>query len=155
MSTRAVSVASGPAAAVERIPARDVSGSAASSATVRPAKVTASASGRSLPPPQTGQGALVRNRSALARRAGLLESEKVRSTSRRAPVYVPWYGRWIRPASRSGCTVTTGCSSVNRIHSRSFAARSRHGRSTSYPRASRTSRRFFPCHAPGQAATAP
>ncbi|CAM5498680.1 hypothetical protein STANM309S_03230 [Streptomyces tanashiensis] len=69
---------------------RAVSGSAASSATLRPAKVTASASGRSRPPPQAGQGALVRKRSAFARRDGLFESDKVRSTWRRALMYVPW-----------------------------------------------------------------
>ena len=136
-------------------PASSVSGSAASSAMVRPPTVTARASRRSRPPPHTGHGALVRKPSALARRAGLFESENVFSTYRRALVYVPRYGRWIRPASRTGWTVTTGCSSVNRIHSRCPAGSSRQGRSTSYPSASRTSRRFFPCQAPGHAAIAP
>lgn len=57
--------------------ASSVSGSAASSAIVRPANVTASASGRSRLPPHTGQGALVRKRSALARKVWLFESENV------------------------------------------------------------------------------
>lgn len=122
---------------------------------VRPPNVTARASGRSRLPPHAGQGALVRNRSALARRVGLLESENVFMTYRWALMYVPWYGRWMRSASRTGCTVTTGCSSVNRIHSRSSAGSSRHGRSTSWPSASRMSRRFLPCQAPGHAAIAP
>ncbi len=47
---------------------------------VRSANVTASDSGRSRPPPQTGQGALLRKRSAFARSVGLFESEKVRRT---------------------------------------------------------------------------
>ncbi|CAM5594818.1 hypothetical protein SVIOM342S_04540 [Streptomyces violaceorubidus] len=58
-------------------PASSVSGSAASSATVRPPTVTASASARSLPPPHTGHGALVRNRSAFVRREALFESANV------------------------------------------------------------------------------
>ncbi len=74
MSTRAVSPSVGSA------PASSVSGSAASSATVRPPTVTARASGRSRPPPQTGQGSLVRKRSAFARSVALLVSEKVLST---------------------------------------------------------------------------
>lgn len=71
MRTRAVS----PRATSEA--ASSVSGSAAKSAIVRPAKVTASASGRSLLPPQTGHGAETRKPSALALRVWLLESANV------------------------------------------------------------------------------
>ncbi len=70
--------------------ARSVSGSAASSAMVRPPKVTASASGRSLLPPHTGQGAPVRKRSAFARSVADLVSENVFITYRCALMYVPW-----------------------------------------------------------------
>lgn len=87
MSTRAVSL---PPPDSSSTSVRVVSGSATSSAIVRPAKVTASASRRSLPPPHTGQGALVRNRSAFARRVLLLESANVCITCRRALMYVPW-----------------------------------------------------------------
>lgn len=87
VSTRAVSL---PPPDSSSTSVRAVSGSATSSAIVRPAKVTASASRRSLPPPHTGQGALVRNRSAFARRVLLLESANVCITCRRALMYVPW-----------------------------------------------------------------
>lgn len=112
-------------------PASSASGSEASSAMSRPAKVTASASGRSRLPPHTGHTALSRWRCTRRRVAGLFDSENARITYRRALMNFPSYGRWIRPASRTGCTVTTGCSSVNSSQSRSACGNSRHGRSMS------------------------
>ena len=56
---------------------------------MRPAKVTASASGRSPVPPQTGHAASRTNRSARSRIRSLCESASVCMTCRRALQNVP------------------------------------------------------------------
>lgn len=66
-----------------------VSGIALISAMERPAKVTASASGRSPLPSQAGQGTLLTNRSARSRILSLLESARTCMTCLRALQNVP------------------------------------------------------------------
>ena len=129
------------------------SGSAPSSAMLRRCTVTASADGVSPAPAQLGQVLETMYCSTRLRWASLGESARVCNTCRRALQNRPLYGLATR--SRCGCTCTTGCSSVNRIQSRSARGSWHQGTSTSWPRTVSTSRRFFACHAPGHAAIAP